>query len=100
MRLATLMLVTLLVRPALAVLPQLVIGTGTTAQLGGVRLAPPDLALCALDSVGGGTSACRWSLFFDGKLAGLQTTIGALDVLPDGSLVLRADSDVSVPALP
>ena len=99
MRLATLALVTLLVRPALAVLPQLVIGTGTPAVVGGIPVAPQDLVRCALDAVGAGASTCHWSPFFDGKAAGLQTSIGALDVLPDGSLVMRVDADGAVQGL-
>src|SRR5215470_11876299 len=81
MRLATFIFVTLLAKSALAALPQLVIGTGAPAQLGGIQVAPQDLVQCGLDAAPDGAPACRWSKFFDGKLSGLQTTIGALDVL-------------------
>ena len=56
-----------------------------------------DIAMCASTSAGPTIEACHWSLFFDGEAAGLDAGIRALDVLPDGSLVLRAAADNSVP---
>lgn len=56
-----------------------------------------DLAMCRPLSLGSGTTTCDWSLFFDGSEAGLDAPVRALDVLPDGSLVLRAAADNGVP---
>jgi hypothetical protein len=56
-----------------------------------------DVALCRLLDSGAGTTACDWSLFFDGSAAGLSAPILALDILPDGSLLLRAAADNSIP---
>src|SRR5262245_34144928 len=83
--------------PARAVLPQLVIGVGEATTLGGVAAAKEDLLLCQLQSVGPGSTTCRWSRFFDGHAAGLNTTVVALEVLPDGSLVMRVNADNAIP---
>jgi len=56
-----------------------------------------DIALCEPDSLGAGATACRWSLFFDGTRAGLNAPIRALEMLPDGSLLLRSAADNAIP---
>lgn len=56
-----------------------------------------DVALCRLLASGAGSTACDWSLFFDGSAAGLDAPILALDILPDASLLLRAAADNSIP---
>ncbi len=56
-----------------------------------------DVAMCRPLGLGPGGTACDWSLFFDGSEAGLDAPVRALDVLPDGSLVLRAAADNGVP---
>ncbi len=56
-----------------------------------------DVALCRPLSLGPGTTSCRWSLFFDGSAAGLDAPIRALDILDDGSLLMRAAADNSIP---
>src|SRR5262249_38539541 len=79
--------------------PNIVISTGTHAVLGGVTVENEDLALCQLTSFGFQNTHCTWSLFFDGSAAGLNSSVKALDVLPNGSLVLRVAADHSIPDL-
>ncbi len=55
-----------------------------------------DVAMCQPVTDDDGP-ACLWSLFFDGSAAGLDAPIRALDVLPDGSLLMRAAADNSIP---
>lgn len=58
-----------------------------------------DIAMCTPKSSEGPVSECDWSVFFDGNAAGLNASIRAMDVLRDGSLVLRTAADNSVPDL-
>jgi hypothetical protein len=61
--------------------------------------ANEDLIVCDPISTGLNNTACDWSLFMDGSAAGLNSTIQGVDVLPDGSLVIRVGSDGSIPDL-
>ena len=56
-----------------------------------------DLIMCSPVSVGENSTRCRWSLFFDGSATGLDTAIMAVDILPNGDLVMRVNADTSVP---
>jgi len=85
---------------AAATLPQLVIGVGAPAVVGGIALDPADLLRCRLGATGAGHTQCTWTRFFDGDGAGLHAAVDALEVLPDGSLVVRPDADGAVPSLP
>jgi hypothetical protein len=58
-----------------------------------------DLILCHPTSLGENTTGCDWELFLDGSEAGLESSIVALDILPNGSLVLRVNADGSIPDL-
>ncbi len=58
-----------------------------------------DLIVCNPVSLGLNNTACDWSLFLDGSAAGLQSKIMAVDVLPNGSLAMRVNSDGSIPDL-
>lgn len=62
-----------------------------------VVLENEDLAMCRPVTLGEDNTACDWSLFLDGSAAGLDAPVRALDVLPDGSLLVRAAADNSVP---
>ncbi|HYD48453.1 MAG TPA: hypothetical protein VEB21_08905, partial [Terriglobales bacterium] len=64
---------------------------------GCIEVQNNDIAMCVPAGTGELIDGCQWSLFFDGGAAGLDAGIRALDVLPDGSLVLRAAADNSVP---
>src|SRR5262245_54325066 len=80
--------------------PSIVISTGSHAVLGGtVTVENEDLALCHLTSFGFQNTHCDWSLFFDGSAAGLNSAVKALDVLPNGNLVMRVAADHSIPDL-
>jgi len=79
--------------------PRILVSTGTNATLGSVSVANEDLAMCTLTSSGLGTTSCTWSLFFDGSAAGLNSSIKAVDMLPDGSLVMSVGADDSIPDL-
>src|SRR5690242_19764831 len=84
---------------ARAQLPKLVLSLGENATLGSVNARNEDLVLCDPVSLGENTTSCDWSLFFDGSAAGLSTSVQAVDVLPNGNLVLRVAADTSVPDL-
>lgn len=58
-----------------------------------------DLIVCNPTTLGENTTACDWELFLDGSAAGLESSISAVDVLPNGSLVLRVNADGSIPDL-
>jgi hypothetical protein len=106
--------------------PKLVIGLGTNATIcdtgedcvGGIcqsdgstscstdldcpgcfAAANEDLIVCDPISLGLNNTACDWELFFDGSAAGLNSSIQGVDVLPDGSLVIRPGADASIPDL-
>ena len=55
------------------------------------------MVLCDLQATGAGTTQCNWSLFFDGSAAGFNTRVHGVDVLPNGSLIIRVASDASLP---
>lgn len=77
---------------------KILISVGNNANLpGGLAIANEDIAQCDLATSGETTTSCTWSLFFDGDLAGLQSKVHAVDVLPDGSLVMAVSADNSVP---
>jgi cysteine-rich repeat protein len=61
--------------------------------------ANEDIIVCDPTSLGLGTTSCDWELFFDGSQAGLTSNVLALDVLPDGSLVMRVGADGAIPDL-
>jgi hypothetical protein len=63
---------------------------------GGVTVENEDIALCTLTATGAGTTACTWSAFFDGSTATLDSAVKALDVLPNGSLVMAVGGDGSI----
>src|SRR5690242_16046823 len=74
--------------------PRLAISVGSHKVLpGGVTVENEDIALCTLTATGAGTTSCTWSLFFDGSAATLNTAVKALDVLPNGSLVMAVGAD-------
>ena len=56
-----------------------------------------DLIMCDPVSLGEGNTQCRWSLFFDGSEAGLESKVMAVDILPNGDLVMRVNQDGSIP---
>ena len=62
-------------------------------------VANEDLIVCHPTSLGENTTGCDWELFLDGSAAGLESSVQAVDVLPNGSLVLRVSSDGSIPDL-
>src|SRR5437867_177226 len=74
-------------------LPKLIIATSSAAVVGSIPVGPEDLLVCQLTSIGVGSTNCNWSLLFDGSTAGLNSAIEAVDMLPDGSLIIRAGSD-------
>jgi cysteine-rich repeat protein len=77
--------------------PRLAIAVGSHKVLpGGVTVENEDIALCALTATGAGTTACTWSAFFDGSTATLNTAVKALDILPNGSLVMAVGGDGSI----
>src|SRR5262245_30164296 len=78
---------------------QVVVSTASHAVLGSVTIENEDLARCVLGSTGFESTSCTWSLFFDGSAAGLNSAVRALDLLPDGSLILEATLDGSIPDL-
>jgi len=84
---------------AAAQLPSVAISLTSTATIGGISVADEDIIVCDPTSFGPGTTACTWRLLFDGSAAGLNSNVRALDVLPNGSLVLRVGSDGSIPDL-
>lgn len=56
-----------------------------------------DVAMCEPLSLGANNTSCRWSLFFDGTRAGLKAPIQALEILRDGSLLMRTSADNAIP---
>src|SRR5262245_5605222 len=77
--------------------PRLAIAVGSHKVLpGGVTVENEDIALCTLTATGAGTTACTWSMFFDGSVATLNTAVKALDILPNGSLVMAVGADGSI----
>lgn len=94
-----LLAVALLVSPARAQLPRLVVSLGSSGVVGGVSAGNTDLLLCDPDSLGAGGTQCTWSLLLDGSAVGLTSSVSGLDVLPDRRLVLRIGSQASVPGV-
>jgi cysteine-rich repeat protein len=89
--------------PAAAQVPpnaKMVISTGSHAVLPGpVTIENEDLAQCALSSTGEQNTTCTWSLFFRGADSGLNSSVKALDILPNGSLVMAVGGDNTIPDL-
>jgi hypothetical protein len=77
--------------------PRLAIALGSHKVLpGGVTVENEDVALCALSATGAGTTACTWSVLLDGSAVTLDSAVKALDILPNGSLVLAVGGDGSI----
>lgn len=85
--------------PAAAVNPQVLVSLGANATIGSVTAANEDLLVCDAVTLGENNTTCNWSLFFDGSAAGLNSSIDAVELLPNGSLVIRAAADGSIPDL-
>jgi cysteine-rich repeat protein len=58
-----------------------------------------DVVICDPISFGPGTTACEWRLLFDGSAAGLSSNVRALEVMPNGNIVMRVSADSSIPDL-
>ena len=86
-------------RAAGAALPSIAVSLGSTATIGGVDVKDEDIIVCDPTSYGPGTTTCTWRLFFDGSAAGLNSSVKALDVMPNGNLVIRVNADSSIPDL-
>src|SRR5689334_6432706 len=84
--------VALLVQPARAQLPRVVVSLGSAGVIGGVSAGSTDLLLCDPEALGADGTQCSWSLLLDGSAVGITSTIAGLDVLPDRRLVLRVGS--------
>jgi len=84
---------------AAAQLPSIAVSLGSTANIGGVDVRDEDIVVCGASSYGPGTTSCSWYLLFDGSAAGLNSSVKALDVLPNGNLVIRVAADQSIPDL-
>jgi hypothetical protein len=84
---------------AAAQLPSIAISLGSSATLGSVVVKDEDIVVCDATSYGEGTTSCSWRLLFDGSAAGLNSSVKALDVLPNGNLVIRVNADSSIPDL-
>jgi hypothetical protein len=82
-----------------AQLPSIAVSLGSSATLDGVDVHDEDIVVCNAASYGPGTTSCAWHLLFDGSAAGLNSSVKALDVLPNGNLVIRVASDNSIPDL-
>jgi cysteine-rich repeat protein len=77
--------------------PRLAIALGTHKVLpGGVTVENEDIALCALGATGDGTTSCTWSMLLDGTAVTLNSSVKALDILPNGSLVMAVGGDGSI----
>jgi cysteine-rich repeat protein len=77
--------------------PRLAIALGTHKVLpGGVTVENEDIALCALGSTGDGTTSCTWSVLLDGSAVTLNSSVKALDILPNGNLVMAVGGDGSI----
>ena len=87
--------------PALvrAQLPSLAVSIASNGTVGGVPVANEDILVCDLVSTGETTTQCNWRLLFDGSAAGLNSSVVGMDVLPNGSLVIRVGADGSIPDL-
>ena len=85
--------------PAHALYPHIIISTGSHAVFGSVTVENEDLAACEATSLGENTTTCTWTHLFDGSAAGLNTSIRAVDLLPNGNLVMAVDADGSIPDL-
>ncbi len=84
---------------ASAQLPSMAVSLGSTANIGGVDARDEDILVCDATSYGPGTTSCTWRLLFDGSQSGLDSSVKALDVLPNGNLVIRVNADSSIPDL-
>lgn len=84
---------------AAAQLPSVAISIGANATIGGVDVKNEDIVICDPTSFGPGTTSCTWRLLFDGSQSGLDTSVRALEVLPNGNLVIRVAADNSIPDL-
>lgn len=84
---------------AAAQLPSIALSIGANATIGGVDVKNEDIVICDPTSFGPGTTACTWRLLFDGSQSGLDTSVRALEVLPNGNLVIRVAADNSIPDL-
>jgi hypothetical protein len=84
---------------AAAQLPSIAISLSGTATVGGISVADEDIIVCDPISYGPLTTSCTWRRLFDGSAAGLNSNVRALDVLPNGSLVIRVGGDNSIPDL-
>jgi hypothetical protein len=77
--------------------PRLAISLASHKVLpGGVTVENEDIALCTLTATGLGTTACTWSMLLDGSAVTLNSSVKALDILPDGSLVMAVGGDGSI----
>jgi len=79
--------------------PKMVFATASNGTVGGVAFANEDLLLCDPVSLGENNTVCNWTLLFDGSAAGLTSAVKAVDILPDGSIVMRVTNDGSIPDL-
>ena len=84
---------------AAAQLPSIAMSLGGPANLDGLAVADEDIVICDPSSFEPGTTACTWRLLFDGSAAGLNSNVRALEVLPNGNLVMRVSADSSIPDL-
>ena len=84
---------------AAAQLPSIALSLGSTANIGGVDARDEDILVCDATSYGLGSTVCTWRLLFDGSQCGLDSSVKALDVLPNGNLVIRVAADQSIPDL-
>jgi cysteine-rich repeat protein len=84
---------------ALAADPRVVVALGSTAVIGSVTVENEDLAVCSPSALGAGTTSCTWQLLFDGSAAGLNSSVKAVDLLPNGHLVMTVATDGSIPDL-
>jgi hypothetical protein len=82
-----------------AQLQSVAIAIGGNATLGSVSVTNDDIVICDPISYGPGTTSCNWRLLFDGSTVGLNSSVRALDVLPNGNLVIRVGGDNSIPDL-
>ena len=83
--------------PQLPPNPRLAIAIGTHhVRPGGPTVENEDIALCTLTATGVGTTACTWSMLLDGSAVTLNSSVKALDILPDGSLVMAVGGDGSI----
>ncbi|MCK6554578.1 thrombospondin type 3 repeat-containing protein [Candidatus Binatia bacterium] len=95
------MAVTPLAQPSLSFAgePKMVIAISGSGTIGGVPVLNEDLLLCDPVSLGENNTICDWSLLFDGSSAGLNSAVKAVDILPNGGIVMRVNIDGSIPDL-